>query len=186
MICSHMMSIRKSLEKRRRGKASLRDSGKSRTTPLSRTKPTRSVWKTRWLLLHYEIKLSQWLHKSFEIAVLWVVHREFHFYSVFKSHVSLLCMHFFKKHPLFFFSSPHCKICISASSHRRRTMHQRERRIQLVQKKQMLQAVVMRMKVLWWSTRRTRGEELNEKQRSPERWDFTHMGYFGTEESAPW
>lgn len=44
MICSHMMNIRKSLEKQKRGKASLRDSGRLRTTQLSHTKAMRWVF----------------------------------------------------------------------------------------------------------------------------------------------
>lgn len=43
MICSHTTNIRKSLEKQKRGKASPRDSGRSRTTRLSHMKAMRWV-----------------------------------------------------------------------------------------------------------------------------------------------
>lgn len=64
---------------------------------------------------------------------------------------------------------------ISASSHQRRTMHQREERTRLVQKKQTLRAAAMKMKALWSLMRRMTGEGVNEKRWSPERWGFTHM-----------
>ena len=64
---------------------------------------------------------------------------------------------------------PSQNICISAFSHQRRTMRQKEQGILAARKRQMPRAAATRTKGPWSSTRRTRGEGLNEKQRSPQR-----------------
>lgn len=75
-------------------------------------------------------------------------------------------------HPLGFTSIvllSFCNFCIFSSSHQRRTMHQKEQRIHVVRKRRMLQGAVTRTKGPWSLMRRTRGEEINEKQRNPQR-----------------